>query len=373
MRRDNEPGRGRKIRYAVIGAGHIAQTAVLPAFARASDNSELVALISGDAEKRRSLAERYALEQTGGYDELEWVLARSKADAVYICTPNHLHRVHTERSARAGAHVLCEKPMATTVADCEAMIGCCRRAGVQLMIAYRLHFEEANQRAAQLVQSGQIGRPKLFNSLHTAAVRHGDIRTKKELGGGALWDLGVYPINTARYLFRDEPMRVMANTTRGDSRFGCVDAAAAAVLVFSDERLATFSVSLEAQGTSFYRVVGDRGELRVEPAYSYSQSLRHVLTVEGAEKERQFAECDQFAAEIVAFSRAILEGTEIEPCGEEGLADVRVVEALLESARSGQCVELAPFTRRLRPSLQPRGQLFAVESARVSSVQPSQS
>jgi predicted dehydrogenase len=342
---------GRKIRYAVIGAGHIVQVAVLPAFEHATENSELVALVSGNANKRRELAERHRIELTGGYDQLEWVIDRAGVDAVYVATPNHLHREHTERSARAGAHVLCEKPMAPTVADCEAMIAVCRDAGVQLMIAYRLHFDAANLSAIELVQSGQIGKPKLITSLHTRQVEPGDIRTQKKLAGGALFDLGVYPLNAARYLFRDEPIRVLATTTRGDSRFDGVDATTTAVLSFKDERVAHFSASLEVEETSICRVLGEKGDLLIEPAYAYDQPTRHVLSVGGQRTEQCFPRRDQFAAELVAFSRAIQLGRAVEPSGEEGLCDVRVVEALLESARSGRAVDLPAFVRRERPSL----------------------
>jgi len=110
----------KKIRYAIVGLGHIAQTAVLPVFKHA-ENSELAALVSGNPEKHRELSERYRVK-AHGYDDLENALEKEKVDAVYIATPNILHREHTERAARAGVHVLCEKPMATTQDDCEAMI-----------------------------------------------------------------------------------------------------------------------------------------------------------------------------------------------------------------------------------------------------------
>lgn len=349
MRRQNEEGAPRKVRYAVIGAGHIAQTAVLPAFAGASDSSELVALVSGDADKRRGLAQRHAIDHTGGYDELEWVIERARADAVYVCTPNHLHREHTERAARAGAHVLCETPLAPTAADCEAMITCCRRAGVQLMVAYRLHFADAYLRALDVIHGGHIGKPKIVSSLHTLAVRHGDIRTRRDVAGGALCALGVYAINVARHVFGDEPVRVMATSTRGDSRFGGVDATTTALLIFEDERIAAFSASLESAETSCFRVVGDRGDLRVEPAYSHTEPLRHVLTVGERQSERVCPVRDQFAAEISAFSRAIRCSADVEPSGEEGLADVRVLDALVESARSGHAIDLPPHVARRRP------------------------
>src|SRR5882672_4733507 len=133
--------RGEKVRYAVVGAGNIAQVAVLPAFAHAKENSELVALISGDGEKRRALRERYNLTLDGGYDELESILERGRIDAVYIATPNTLHKEYALRAASAGVHVLCEKPLAPTVRDCAVMARTCQENAVKLMAAYRLHFE----------------------------------------------------------------------------------------------------------------------------------------------------------------------------------------------------------------------------------------
>jgi predicted dehydrogenase len=341
----------RKVRYALVGAGNIAQVAVLPAFQHATENSELVALVSGDADKRRTLGERNGIELTGSYDELEDVIRRGRVDAVYIATPNTLHREHTERAARAGVHVLCEKPMAPTVEDCKAMIDACQAAKVRLMIAYRLHFEEASLRAIEIAQGGQIGKIRLFTGLLTLQVRPGDTRTQAKLAGGALFDLGVYPINAARHLFRAEPTRVYCTITRGDERFEGVDASAAATLVFEGERVAQFTVSLEASSISSYRVIGEKGDLVVDPGFAYADGLRHLLTINGRTDERRFQKRDQFAAQIVAFSRALLESQEIEPSGEEGLADVRIVRALLESAARGQYVELPPFSRSVQPSM----------------------
>jgi predicted dehydrogenase len=347
------PEAPRKVRYAVLGAGNIAQVAVLPAFEHAAENSELVALISGDAEKRAALSERYRLEHTGSYDELEQVLARSKADAVYVAVPNSMHREMTERAARCHMHVLCEKPMAETVGDCQAMIQVCRENQVLLMIAYRLHYEEANLRAIELAQSGQLGELRVFSSIFTQNVRAGDVRTKGELAGGALYDMGIYPINAARNLFRDEPDEVFATCISGtDARFENVDETSTALLRFPGGRVAQLTASLASAHVSSYRLVGTRGDLRVEPAFGYVNELKHYLTVAGETSERCFPKRDQFAAELVSFSRCVLEGTEPEPSGEEGLADVRIVRAIFRSAETGKAVRLVPFSRSQRPSLE---------------------
>src|SRR6478672_8368405 len=133
-----------KLRYAVVGLGHIAQVAVLPAF-RSSRNSELFALVSNDREKLRSLGQKYRLEHLYSYDDYNRALAN--VDAVFIALPNHLHREYAVRAAAAGVHVLCEKPMAPTAVDCQAMIDAAEQNGTKLMVGYRLHFEAGNLEA----------------------------------------------------------------------------------------------------------------------------------------------------------------------------------------------------------------------------------
>lgn len=220
------------------------------------------------------------------------------------------------------------------------------------MVAYRLHFEEANLRAVDLVQSGKLGHVKLFSSTFTQMVRPGDIRTRGEhVGGGTLYDMGVYPINAARYLFRDEPLEAFATYIRGGGRVEGADETTVAVLRFPGDRVAHFAVSLGAASVSSFRVAGTEGDLRLEPAYDYVSELKHHLTLNGKTEERTFKKRDQFAPELVHFSRCILEGQEPEPSGDEGLADVRIIRALLRSAETGQWVKLEPFARSQRPSL----------------------
>src|SRR5687768_8188512 len=227
------------VRYAVVGLGHIAQVAVLPAFAHARRNSKLVALVSDDARKRRELARRYRVEMTYGYDEFEQCL--EQVDAVYIALPNSMHADYTIRAAQAGVHVLCEKPLAVTVEECERMIAACRQHRVKLMTAYRLHFEEVNLKAVDLVRRGRIGVPKFFNSSFAMTVRRGDIRTRKDLGGGTLYDIGVHCINAARYLFRAEPAEVMAISVHsGTPKLDEIDESTGALLRFDGGRVAAF-------------------------------------------------------------------------------------------------------------------------------------
>jgi predicted dehydrogenase len=342
----------KKVRYAVVGLGHISQVAVLPAFAHATQNSELTALVSDDPLKLKKLGRKYHADLTFSYDRYDDCLRSGQVDAVYIALPNNLHREYAIRAARAGIHVLCEKPMAITEKDCEAMIRSAEKNKVKLMIAYRLHFEEANLKAVEIVQSGKLGEPRFFSSTFTMQVREGNIRLEKELGGGTLYDIGIYCINAARYLFQAEPTEVVAfSATRRDKRFKEIDEMTSAILRFPEERLACFTVSFGSSDVSAYQVVGTDGVLRVDPAYEYIGELRHELTIGGKTRERTFAKRDQFAPELIYFSKCIRKGLVPEPSGIEGLADVRIIRALYRSAETGKPVNLHDFPRKKSPGM----------------------
>jgi glucose-fructose oxidoreductase len=338
------------VRYAVVGLGYIAQNAVLPAFKHA-ERTKLAALVSDDPEKRKKLGKKYKTPAFG-YDEFETALVQENIDAVYIALPNSMHAEYTVRAAQASKHVLCEKPMAVTEEECRRMTEAVRDAQVKLMIAYRLHFEEANLKAIEIAQSGQLGEPRVFDSLFSMQVREHNIRLDLDLGGGTLYDIGVYCINAARGLFRDEPIEVFASIAGGnDSRFEEVEEMASVVMRFPHQRLATFTCSFGAGDLSSYRILGTKGDLLVEPAYDYASRLSHRLTIDGKTRKQTFAKRDQFAAELTYFSGCIREGNDPEPSGAEGLADVRIIEALYRSAKAGQPERIAPIAKPERPSM----------------------
>jgi predicted dehydrogenase len=342
-----------KIRYGVVGLGHIAQVAVLPAFENARENSELRALFSSDRAKLDEVGRRHDVAIRASYEEFDQVCSSGEIDAVYIALPNHLHRDYTERAARAGVHVLCEKPMASTTEDCEAMIAACDASAVRLMIAYRLHFEPATLEAIRIARGGSIGEVRFFSSDFSQDVRAGDVRLQSEKGGGTLWDIGIYCVNAARHLFAAEPVEVSAiAAARDDERFEEVEEMAAAQLRFPDERIASFVCSFGAANVSSYRVVGTAGDLRVEPAYAYAAGLAHHLTTGGKTVSHEFPQVDQFAPELLYFSRSVLEEREPEPSGLEGLIDVKIIEALYASARSGRPVKLELPEKRERPTVE---------------------
>jgi predicted dehydrogenase len=342
------------IRYAVVGLGHIAQTAVLPAFAHARENSRLTALVSDDPVKLRMLSDKYSVHNTYSYAEYARCLRSGEIDAVYIALPNHLHCEYTVRAAGAGIHVLCEKPMAVREQECVQMIEAAAAAKVKLMIAYRLHFEEANMTTVELAQSGRLGELRSFDSVFTMPVADDNIRLQStELGGGTVYDIGVYCINAARYLFRAEPYEVHAfSTNNGDPRFEHCDQMTSAILRFPGHRLASFTTSFDSADVSSYRLVGTKGDVRLDPAYEYAAPLEQFVTIDGKAGHHGFGKRDQFAAQLVYFSSCIQRDLDPEPSGSEGLADVRVIRAIYESARIGRPVKLSEFERKVRPGLQ---------------------
>jgi predicted dehydrogenase len=340
--------RGR-IRYAVVGLGHIAQVAVLPAFKNAA-NSELFALVSGDLEKLKTLGQKYSLKHLYSYKDYGRALAN--VDAVYLALPNHLHREYAVRAAAAGVHVLCEKPMAVTEEECLAMITAAEQNDVKLMIAYRMHFEAGNLEAIELAKSGQLGNVRVFTSEFSQQVAEENVRVSEtsEHGGGPVYDMGVYCINAARYLLRSEPIEVSALAGRksGDDRFLRVEEMVSAAMRFPEERLATLTCSFGAAHVGRYSLFGTKGRLQLDPAYGYAMPIEHQVTIGERSRRKTFPKRDQFAAELIYFSDCILKDKDPEPSGYEGLQDVRIIQAIYESIRTRKAVHLGPAPEQKR-------------------------
>lgn len=343
----------RKIRYAVVGLGHIAQIAVLPGFDHASSNSELVALVSGDEVKRNRLRDEYDVEYAFDYADYRKLLYSGLIDAVYICLPNHLHARFTVDALPAGVHVLCEKPLAMTVEDARVMAQTSERTGCKLMTAYRLHFQRANLKALETARSGQLGDVRFFNSVFSFRVKEGNIRTDKRRGGGPLYDIGIYCINAVRSFFGELPEHIFAFAHQGyDKRSAEVDEMISVNMKFSGGRLATFIASFSGNYQSVYDVVGTGGSLRLENAYEYHEDME--LTIDkagGGTRTYKYRKSDQFGPEILYFSDCILHDQMPEPNATEGILDLMVIEAINQSIKEGRAVSLTPLFKEMHPSL----------------------
>lgn len=342
------------IRYGVVGLGHIAQVAVLPAFKNAKKNSVLTALVTDDPRKAQKISKKYKVPTVYSYDEFDALLTSDVVDALYICLPNHLHKEYAVRALNAGVHVLCEKPLALSAEDCLEMARAAASTGAKLMTAYRLHFEEANLEALKIAKSGKLGYLRYFSSSFSYQITDPEnIRLKREDGGGPIWDIGIYCINAARTLFQAEPTEVsaMAATGRNDWRFKEVHEMMTVSMKFPDDRLATFTCSFGADTAGSFELVGTKGTVCVEDAYEYAgtRKLWHLRDGE-TKRTKSYKKVDQFAPEIVHFSKCIQENKNPEPDAFEGLNDVRVIQAALESVRTGRAVKVAGSGEHVGPN-----------------------
>ena len=353
------------VRFAVVGLGDIAQRAVLPAFEHARKKATVTALVSGEATKRRVLGQRLNGVVTCDYDEYDDLLESGAVDAVYIAMPNEMHADFAQRAMAAGVHVLCEKPMATTIADARAMTRAAQRAGVQLMVAYRLHFDPATLKAIDLARQRRAGDLRIFASLFSSPVERGDIRLAGK-GRGGLFDLGIYCVNAARMVFRNEPTDVVAmHAGFGKGRFREVPEMTAALLRYPGDRLAMFTCSLSAYRGSTWSAVALRRLVRMEPAYTYHEPLvLQVRTPSGA-RVRRYGVHDQFAAELDHFVARIRSGRKTEPSAREGEADIRILDAIDRSARTGRVVRLGKVPRDRFPHRREARAHPAVRNVRV--------
>lgn len=329
------------MKYAVVGAGWISQEAFLPGAAQ-SGNSRVSAIVSGDKDKAPKLAAFHGIPEVVGYDGYDALLASDRIDAVYVALPNSMHCDYAVRAARAGKHVMVEKPLANTVAEVEAMIGAAKDAGVFLMTAYRLHNEPGTLAVLQAIRQGAIGTPLIFQSAFSFQSALGNHRLKAEHWGGPLQDLGVYCMNAARHVFGEEPVEAIAmrHQPKDDPRFAEVEATIAATLRFPSGGIAQFVASFGAGPVDSYRVIGSSGDLELDPGFKFETATKMRLRANGRVEETTFPQVDHFAGQIAYFSDCIASGTPPEPDGEEGLADLRALLAIEEAALTGRPVPI---------------------------------
>ena len=335
----------KRVGYAVVGLGRISQRAVLPAF-RHSKKAKLVAVVSGDLKKARRLAGRFGASDSYTYDDYDRCLQNPGVNAVFIATDNGSHARYTVRAAKAGRHVLCEKPMATSAGECRRMIHACRENKVRLMIAYRKFFEPSNLALKKLISSGKLGKLKLIHSAFTFFLPPKKSAPDWHLdpvaaGGGSLVDVGVYCVNTIRWLTGKEPVEASAYSWSTDpARFSGVEESISFQLKFPDALLVQASASYGAAQANFLKVFGEKGWAALDPAFAYDEERRLFGKIGGRWFERSFKVIDEFALELDAFADSIRRGRDPEPDGWEGLRDVVTMQAIYRAARKGRWVPI---------------------------------
>ena len=339
-----------------MGVGWISQAAMLPGVEH-TGNSEVVAFVTGHEEKAQKVAEKYDVHKVVSYDELDTLLASGDIDAVYLATPNFDHVEYAVKVLEAGIHLLLEKPMAVSVAECERMIAAQETSGARFMVAYRMHFEPGTLKAIERVRAGDLGSLRYFNSSFSQPVSGQNHRAKHGFWAGPVPDMGPYPLNMVRQLFGAEPLEVTALGTNTDpERFTDeagqpFDDTVSVALKFDAGRIAAFTVSYSGGDIDDYRVTGTRGTLYSNPAFQVGTGIKHTTTIDKKEESETFKTTDHFGGELKYFSDCILEHRNPEPDGEEGMLDVRVLAAIEESLTTGSVVKLDPFHRskRLNP------------------------
>ncbi|KKW90743.1 Gfo/Idh/MocA family protein [Sphingobium chungbukense] len=334
----------RRIGYAVVGLGSYATRQIMPNFA-GCDHARLVALVSGTPAKLDRYGAQYGIPATHRYSYADFDRIRDNPDidVVYVVLPNAMHAEYSIRAAQAGKHVMCEKPMAISVGECEAMIAACRKAGTRLMIGYRSRFEVHNRLAIDLARGGHVGSTRLITAEHGFPIRPDQWRLDRALsGGGSMMDIGIYSLNAARYLTGEEPVEVSAidSTDRSDPRFRTVEDRISFLLRFPSGIEAN-CISSYSSAHNAYRVIGTEGWIDMEPATPYSGHAMRIRKQDAVmPRTLPVPAKNQFAAQLDHLAECVVTGaTPIVP-GEEGLADMRVIEAIYGSAAERRHVRI---------------------------------
>lgn len=321
-----------KFGFAVVGLGHIAKPFLEEL--QGSTTCRVAALVSGDRAKAAAMAKKYGVDATYSYADFDRIANNKAVDAVYLALPVSLHRDYTERAAAAGKHVLCEKPMAATSADAEAMIAACRAAEVRLGIAYRCPHTETHKRLRELVQTGVFG-PLASLRIESGfgfELKPGWRDEGKLAGGGSLWDVGIYPLNAARFLLGEEPVAVEDAAATCD--VNGMEREVRWTSVFPSGARAVCSSSYMRDIADTLRVSGELGSVVMDPAYGWQKPYETHGMLNGSDiQERQQKGAAEFRLEAEEMAAAVREERDTICPGEDGLADLRVMEAVYRAAR----------------------------------------
>src|SRR5215469_15826537 len=327
----------RTIGYCIVGLGRISMQQFMPAI-RMSKKSKVTALVSGHRDKAERMAAEYGVPSRSiySYQNYDEIGRNPDIDAVYIALPNSMHAEYTIRAAKAGKHVLCEKPMSTTVAEAESMIAACKAANVKLMIAYRCHYEPTHLRAIQLIRDGKLGQVQAIESAFGFNIAAGEWRIDKKMaGGGPLYDVGIYSLNACRYLTGEEPEHISAyiSTIDHDGRFTTVEENTSWTMRFPSGIVASCATTYGANMAGYFKVYGSKGWLQVDNAFAYDNlHLRAQLGKDTLDEPNPARDPSHFQAEAEHFSHCVQNNLEPQSAGEEGLRDMRYIAEIYRSA-----------------------------------------
>ena len=344
-RRDWQTTDSGTVRYALVGLGWWTVEEAIPAI-QESERCETAVLVSSSTEKAQEIADEQGVERGISYDEFHDGTTAEAYDAVYIATPNALHLPYVETAADLGKAVLCEKPMEATVERAEQLVDACADADVPLMIGYRMQTEPAIRRGRELLQSGFVGEPRLVHGNNSQRILSifddpDQWRLDPDLSGygTSVMDLGIYPLNTVRFLLDADPIEVQARMNSTHEAFSDVpDEVSAFTLVFDDGIYATCTASQNAYSDTNLRVVGTEGQLTFQPAFHLDTDLQ--IAREETSADFSTPKVNQMTELFDYFADRVLTGEEIGPDGEHGLVDMKAIAAIHEAAESGRTVDI---------------------------------
>jgi predicted dehydrogenase len=324
------------LRIGILSTADIARRKVVPGM-RTASRVEVAAIASRDAMTAQIVATELGIPRSHG--SYEALLADPDIDAVYIPLPNHLHMEWTIKAAEAGKHVLCEKPLALSAADAQAMVDACEAAGVRFMEAFMYRLHPSWLAVRELVASGRIGRLRAVQSWFSYYNDDPtNIRNIAAVGGGALMDIGCYNINLSRMLFGAEPGRIEASISR-DPDLG-VDILTSALMEFPDDGIATFTCSTRAEEDQRVHIYGTEGRIWIGIPFNIPPDRpTEVYVAAGGDppvaplvETLTFETADPYGCEAQAFAEAVLDGLPIPTPGADGVANMRVIERIVEAA-----------------------------------------
>ena len=324
------------MRFGIIGTAAIARSALIPAIGRTEHT--VAAVASRDASRARATADEFDVPRA--YGSYEALLAAPDIDAVYNPLPNGLHAAWTKRAADEGLHVLCEKPLAADADEAASVVDHCDDAGVTLMEGFMYRYHPRTERAAELVAEALDGVHTVTASFKFRLDDPDDVRLDPELAGGALMDVGCYAVSAAR-LFLGEPDRVYARSR--DSRGAGVDTDLMGILEYDDGAMAHVDGSFDAPEIQRYRVEAQNGWVEAGPAFNVAADAPATLSyaIDGRETTERFEPVDQYAEQVTAFANCVDSGAEPRTGGREAIANMRVIDALYDSAERGVPVSVA--------------------------------
>jgi predicted dehydrogenase len=340
----------KRLGVAVVGLGHLSLEQILPGFGQAK-HVRVTALVSGERDKAQAVAAQYNVPEKNIYDYrgFDGLKDNPDVDIVYIVLPNSMHAEYTVRAAQAGKHVLCEKPMATSVAEAQRMVDACRQAQRKLMIAYRLQYNPAHRLLIEMARTKQYGELRLIAATNGQNdAPNGQWRQIKSLaGGGSLPDVGLYCLNAFRYITGEEPSEVTGQITqpRNDPRFREIEDICSFTLRFPSGVFATGNSGYSYHENRHLRVMAADAWFGADPAFGYNNITVQIGKKAGeasSEEQRRFSPHNQFATEMDHFAERIRANEEPHTPGEEGLQDQKIIEAIYQAAKGGGVVKLPP-------------------------------